>query len=225
MFKSINLKDKIVLVTGGSRGIGKAIAKSLVDEGCKVIISSQNFPILKATAKELNVDLFKVDLRNLKEIDDLSKYVISNYKNIDILVNNVGVLYVSSLEKMKDENIDEILDVNVKAIFFLTKRLIPHINKGGTIINISSGLGKKGSADLSVYSASKFAVVGLTQSLASELNDIDVVCVCPKVTNTDMITKNYPDMDPNSMDQPEDVADKVLDSIKGKFRTGSAVDV
>jgi len=223
MFKSINLKDKVVLITGGSRGIGKAIAKSLVNENCKVIISSQNFPLLKSTAKELNVDLFKADLRNLKEIDELSKYVINKYKNIDVLVNNAGVLHVNSLEKAKDDEINETIDVNIKSIFFLTKRLIPYVNKGGTIVNISSGLGKTGIGDYSIYCASKFAVVGLTEALASELNDIDVVCVCPKATNTDMIKKV--DMGGESIDQPEKVAERVLEAIKGKFRTGSAVDV
>jgi len=219
------LEGKIVLVTGGSRGIGKAITKSLAKHGCKVIISSKNFSNLKATSKELNVDLFKADLRNIEEIEALTKYIIGKYKHLDILVNNAGVVYDSPLEKTPDEQINEVIDVNLKAVFLLTKRLIPYINRGGTIINISSILGKRAEENLSAYCASKSGIIGLTQSLAGELHDVDVVAICPKETNTDMIRNNYPDINPKAIDQPEDVAEKVLEVIAGKFKSGSAVDV
>lgn len=157
--------------------------------------------------------------------------VINEFGRIDILVNNAGVAIIKSLVETTDHEYDTIIDTNLNGVFFCYKSVLPHMikHKSRCIINISSGAGKTGFANLSVYCASKFGVIGITESLA-EVSDygIKVFSVCPGAVATQMqkefMSNEEFERRKNQMIQPE-VAQKVLQLVKCKFRTGTSVDI
>ncbi len=188
--------NNIAIVTGGSRGIGKAIATQLLKDGYQVYICSQNESELKKTTEELsklgNIEYFVLDLTDRKAI---TKFISSWNKPIKALVNNAGIYLTERLDEDKDVW-DKVLDVNLNGLYFLTKGLAKHIEDNGRIVNISSQLGKEGRASAGAYSASKFAVIGLTKCWAKELGDkgITVNAVCPGWVKTEMLLHDFEKM-------------------------------
>lgn len=220
----MELKDKIAVVTGGSRGIGKATCKSLIQQGCKVIFCGKDRKNLEKAEKELkkygDIKGYVADLSKISEIKKFSDKI----KNLDILVNNAGVAYYKDFSKSSREEINQTIDVNIRALILLTKHLLPKIKPNGIIINISSGAGKSGFSGLAVYCASKFAVIGFTESLAQELENIKVISVCPGGVDTEMyagMSNHVPNL------KPEHIASKVVEicTEPAKFKSGSAVEV
>lgn len=148
-------------------------------------------------------------------------------------MNNAGVAVVKPLTETTDEEWNRVIDTNLKGMFFCCREVLPYmiLQRSGSIINISSGAGKSGFADLSAYCESKFGVIGLTESLASEVlpYGINVVAICPGAVATQMQKEFISDEEyerrKTKMIQPDDVAKKVLDAVKGKFRNGSSIDV
>ena len=189
----LKLDKKIVLITGGSRGIGKAIAKLFVDEGANVIITSKNQKNLQQTSKELG-NLFFVagDIKNEKDVKNVIDKTIMKFGRIDILVNNAGSLpKMKQLDQISEKEWSETIDVNLNGQFRFTKSIIPHMKKnGGSIINISSDAGLKAFENFyaDAYVAAKAAIILLTKSWALEYakNNIRVNCVCAAVVDTDM---------------------------------------
>ena len=168
---------------------------------------------------------FLCDLERVSEVKKFSEFVVKNFASVDILVNNAGVAYYKDLERMSEKEINQTIDVNIRALVLLTKYLLPHINKEGIIINISSGAGKHGYPGLAVYCASKFAVLGFTESLADELKDRKVVAVCPGGVDTDMYMSLDETRHPSL--KPEHIAAKIVEicTEPNKFKSGSSVDV
>jgi len=226
----MSLKNKIAVITGGSRGIGKATAIALANEGCKIVICSKNVNNLTKARKELEemgADVLAVtcDLTKLEDIKKFADAVKKKFGKIDILVNNAGVAYYKNLIENKEEEINELLDVNVRGLILTTKYFLPLMNKNGTIINISSGAGKSGYGGLAVYCASKFAVIGFTESLAQELKGVKVISLCPGGVDTDM----YMSLDETRHPalKPEHIAAKIVEicAEPEKFKSGSSVEV
>ena len=189
----MKLHDKVVVVTGGSRGIGKAVSKLFVDEGAQVIITSKNITKLKQTAKEINCSFFiGADIKNENDVNNAIKKIIEKFGRIDILVNNAGILpEQKQLDEINENDWNEIIDVNLTGQFRFTKCVIPHMKKnGGSIINISSDAGLKAFENFyaDAYVASKAAMIMLTKSWALQYASdmIRVNCICASVVDTDM---------------------------------------
>ncbi len=206
------------LITGGNRGIGLAIARKLSEEGFSLIIVGRNMEELEAAKQELSektdVTAIKMDLRNDSELRRVSEL------DFDILINNAGVLHYGPLEDMSDGQIDEMVQVNLTSLMKLSKYSAAKVKM---IINISSGAGKTGYGNMAAYCATKFGVIGFTESLAKE-TDCRVFAVCPQDTQTAMWEKVS---DSPANYQPEDVAEVVFNTIRNneKIRSGSAIDV
>lgn len=189
----MKLDGKIVLITGGSRGIGKSIAQLFVSEGAQVIITSKNLHRLKQTSKDIGCAFFiAADIRKEKDVKNTINKIIKKFGRIDILVNNAGILpKMKLLHKINEKEWNEIIDVNLTGQFRFTKETIPYMKKtGGSIINISSDAGLKAFENFyaDAYVASKAAMIILTKSWALEYasDNIRVNCICSAVVDTDM---------------------------------------
>ena len=189
----MKLDDKVVLITGGSRGIGKAISELFVAEGAQVIITSKNLKKLEQTAKEVGCSFFvQADIKKEKEVKNVINQIIRKFGRIDILVNNAGILpKMKQLHKINEKEWNEIIDVNLTGQFRFTKAVITYMKKtGGSIINISSDAGLKAFENFyaDAYVASKAAMIMLTKSWALEYasDKIRVNCICAAVVDTEM---------------------------------------
>ena len=176
------MKNKTAIIIGGSKGIGSTICKQFLKNGHIVINGSRTQPKIKHE----NFYTFKLDVKNEKNFISFYKNVKKISKNIDVLVNNVGLSEWKSLEKISSNFIYKIYETNVFYIFWSCKYALNLFNQNASIINISSIAGKRGSKNNSVYSSTKFAVNGITQSLAKELGNraIRVNAICPVLVKT-----------------------------------------
>ncbi len=228
----MKLKGQVAIVTGSARGIGRAIAIALAKEGCDVVINSRTKKEVDVTTKEiekLGVEVLPVvaDVSNEKEVNKMINATIKKFGRIDILVNNAGIGLYKDFAKMSSEEINSILDTNLKGLILCTKNTLPHMIKRnyGRIINISSGAGKTGIAGLAVYCATKFGVIGFTEALAGELpNDIKVYAVCPGGVDTKMYVSMFSE---HPSLKPEDIAKKTLPLCMPdvKTKSGSSIEV
>ena len=220
------------IVTGSTRGIGKETALLLLKNGMNVIISSRsqenvdnviqevytNFP-----SKKENILGLKCDVSNYYDVKSLVDESIKRFGKIDILVNNAGIVYYKSIMNTTEEEWDKTIDTNLKGAFLVTKEVLPHMikNTRGIIVNVSSGAGKAGFSNLSSYCASKFGMIGLTESVAKEIidNNIKVMAICPGGVDTDiikdMVNDGFNKSNTNFM-KPEEVAKKIYDVIVNK---------
>lgn len=187
---------KNVLITGGSRGIGKSLVEKFADEGYNVLL---NYNKSEINAKEIsdkypNVYPFKADVSNREEVQSMHEYFKSTLGNIDILINNAGVSNTSLFQDVTMDEWNQIISVNLTGVFNVTQVFLPDMlsRKEGKIINISSIWGMTGAAMEVIYSTSKAGVIGLTKALAKELgpSNINVNCIAPGPIMTDMIS-NY----------------------------------
>jgi NAD(P)-dependent dehydrogenase (short-subunit alcohol dehydrogenase family) len=180
------MNQRIVVITGGNRGIGLDITRCFIQEGYKVFILARNeYSLIDEFGDK--ICFLKTDLRNYTEIEKSFEIIKNANKNIDVLVNNAGISAWSSIENVTEQFLDNMLSINLKAFFWTSKFSVPMLTDGGAIINISSIAGKRGSANNSVYCATKFGINGLTQSLAKELGprNIRVNALCPVLILTD----------------------------------------
>ncbi len=223
----ITLKDKVGLVTGGARGIGKAICKKLASTGCNIAVVDIDIEGAKKTAnelKEMGVEAIaiKADVSDFSSVEGAVKNCVDSLGKVDILVNNAGVTRDTLLIRMKPEDWDFVLNINLKGVFNFTKATIPYMmrQRYGKIINISSIIGLIGNAGQANYSASKAGVIGFTKSVAKELATRNITCnaIAPGFIETEM-TKKIPEKLREEMlkmipmkkyGQPEDVANAVL---------------
>ena len=234
MFLSKNniLNDKVAIVTGGSRGIGRAIALALAEQGCSIAINSRTESELKDAEKEIKpkaeVLAIKADVSKLSDVKKAVKEVIKKFGKINILVNNAGIGAYKSLDALSYGEIDSTLDTNLKGLIYFTKEALPYIRREayGRIINISSGVGKVGIANFTAYCATKFGVIGFTEALAEELKKTKVYAVCPGSTDTRLYRSNFPYSRNFLIDKPEKVAKTVLRlCVYDNVRSGVSVDV
>ena len=223
----MKLTGKVALVTGGSRGIGFAIAKILSENGATVVITSKNSEKIKqAETKISNSFGITCDIKKKNEVQNVLDQTIKKFGKLDILVNNAGIFpKIKLLHKIEEEEWNEVLDVNLTGQFRFTKEAIPHLQKtSGCIINISSDAGLKAyqGFNADAYSASKAALIVLTKCWALEYakNKIRVNCICPGVVDTDMtkpFLKNQKDIEfmnnehpLGRIGQPEEIGKSVL---------------
>jgi meso-butanediol dehydrogenase/(S,S)-butanediol dehydrogenase/diacetyl reductase len=191
----MSLNGKVAFVTGAGRGIGRGIALSLAREGVDLIISDIDVTSAEGVVKEVK-DLgrqaiaVRVDVKKSDEVKAGVETAITEFGRIDILVNNAGIIKVAPIQNLKEEDWDAVLDTNVKGAFLCSKYTVPHMieQRSGKIINVASIAGKIGWATGGAYCASKFAIVGLTQVMATELGqyNITVNAVCPGMVWTYM---------------------------------------
>ena len=239
------LKDKVAIVTGGTRGIGRAIALKLADHGANIVINYRNSDKeaeeLKAILEEKGVKVLtvKCDISNFEDSKNLMDKCKEVFGKIDILVNNAGITKDTLIMRMKEEDFDNVIDVNLKGTFNCAKHASAIMLKQrfGKILNMTSVVGIAGNAGQVNYAASKAGVIGLTKSLAKELGSrgITVNAVAPGFINTDMTaslsekvkeeaSKNIP---LKRLGDPEDVANLVgfLASDAANYITGQVINV
>lgn len=186
--------NKVILVTGASRGIGRAIAKELSKDNTVIA----NYNKSEEKAKELlsecsNIDIFKADVSNRAEVVTMVEYIINKYGHIDVLVNNAGIDNEKMFQDITDEDWDSVIKNNLYSVFCTTQEAVKYMLKqqSGCIINISSIYGINGGSCATAYSASKAGIDGITKSLAKELgpSNIRVNSIAPGWINTDMNSK------------------------------------
>jgi 3-oxoacyl-[acyl-carrier protein] reductase len=226
------------LVTGGARGIGKETAVLLAKKGMNVIICSRTQGEIDSVVKEMksigNNQIMgrKCDVSKSDEVNNLVKEILNKYGRIDLLINNAGITYVKKLVDTTEEEWDHTLDINLKGVFLLSKAILPQMMKNnfGIIINVSSAAGKVGFQDVSVDCASKFGMMGLTESLAWEVGnyDIRVMSICPGEGATKMqedVDPHYYELNKHKMLHPRTVAEKIIDMIFDDKKYGNGVSV
>lgn len=219
-----SLKGQRALITGAGRGIGKALALALAREGVHIALLARTTSDIEDVAKEvrkLGVEAITVtaDVSCLDDINIAAKTILYQFKSIDILINNAGIAKFGSFLALDPEEWEHIIKVNVMGIYYVTRAFLQQMidNKSGDIVNISSTAGLKGNAATSAYSASKFAVLGLTESLMQEVRkyNIRVTALTPSTVATDLaVDLNLTDGDPESVMQAEDFAELVIAQLK-----------
>jgi NADP-dependent 3-hydroxy acid dehydrogenase YdfG len=209
----MDIKNKIAVVTGVSKGIGLALCQSLIKKGCKVYG-------LGRTAPDALTDLHFIacDVRSHESVKTAIDSIEREHGRIDILVNNAGLGYFGFLEDTTIEQWHEMFDTNVSGMFYCCKSVLPLMKKQqyGHIINIASTAALEGMPQVSAYCATKWAVKGLSESLFREVRDfcIKVTCVYPGSTKTDFF-RNSPGINPHDyMLMPEDVAQTIIQAIE-----------
>ena len=236
---------KVALVTGGTRGIGKAIALELADNGYDIILNYRTAnEELKETQKEIEnkeVKCFLVygDISKFEDCENIAKQSIEEFGRIDVLVNNAGITRDGLIMRMKKEDFNSVIDTNLSGTFNMTRNVVPYMvkQKSGRIINLSSVVGITGNAGQTNYSASKAGVIGFTKSLAKELasRNILVNAIAPGFIETDM-TKVLSDsvkegilnqIPLKRMGEAKEVAKlvKFLVSDDSKYITGQVINV
>jgi 3-oxoacyl-[acyl-carrier protein] reductase len=236
------LRTKVAIVTGGSRGIGRAIAEALAREGASVIVCSRSLEANKETAKRIEAEggaaeAYQIDVADTDAVAALVKEIVGKFGRIDILVNNAGVTADNLLMRLKEADWDKVVDTNLKGAFNFTKAVARTMIKqhGGKIINMTSVVGMVGNAGQANYCAAKAGVIGLTKSVARELasRNITVNCVAPGLVRTamtdalsDQAKEQAEGLIPlGRMGEPEDVAQAVafLASSAADYITGEVI--
>lgn len=231
-----SLNDKIVLITGGSRGIGRSIADLFNREGATVIVTYKN-SIDENYFNSKNILHYKCDVSNLKAVEEVIESIEKKYSKIDVLVNNAGITKDGLLVRMSEDNWDIVIDTNLKGVFNMTKVVSKNMmsKKYGKIINITSVVGIIGNAGQANYVASKAGVIGFTKSIAKELasRNITVNAVAPGFIETEMterlteeVKQNYVNSIPlKRFGTGEDIAKvvKFLSSDDANYITGQTL--
>lgn len=219
----MQLKDKVVLVTGASSGIGKEVAKRFAKEGALVILTARSLDKLKEVQKEIeknngNVESYSMDITDRNQINETIKNIIKKYNKIDILVNNAGIIKPGSIEEVSYEDFDAHVNVNLLGYFNCIKETVPYMlkEKSGNIVNIITSTVKNTKARRLAYAASKYGQAGLSNALHEDLKDkgISVVAVYPGKTDTPIHDPYMDQDDPKreKMLKPEEVAEVVLEA-------------
>lgn len=225
----ITLQNKNVLVTGGSRGIGKACVDLFLKSGANVAFTFQRAKleaekVASGYVGSSKLKYYKVDLSDSNDIEKVIGSVLNDFGQIDVIVNNAGIWKEAAIDQMTLEEWNEMMNINLTSTYLITKLVVPGMKKNnfGRIINIASTAGQRGEAFHSHYAASKGGMISLTKSLASELGkfNITVNCVAPGWVITDMTTDSLADSETNKkvisdiplnkIAKPEEIAGPVL---------------
>lgn len=237
--------NKVALVTGGSGGIGSAIAIKLSEKGFNIAITYlSNEKAAKEVVEEIEKNnvkalAIKADVSKEKDVEKIMEIINNEFKTIDVLVNNAGITRDNLLLRMKTEDWDKVIDTNLRSVYLCTKAVVRNMmkKKYGKIINITSVVGISGNAGQSNYSASKAGVIGFTKSVAKELGSrgINVNAVAPGFIDTDMTSVLSEDIKDemlksiplNRVGKPQDVANLVafLSSDEADYITGQVIHV
>lgn len=235
--------EKIIIVTGASRGIGREIAKTLSRENNKVIAcynnSEKEATILKEELEKENkkIDIIKGDISKREDCKKIVEYVINKYKKIDVLINNAGISTYNLFTDITDEEWDRTINTNLNSVFYMSQETVKYMikQKEGSIINISSIWGIVGASCEVAYSVSKAGIDGMTKALAKELgpSNIRVNSIAPGLIDTDMnndLTKEELDNIINEtplcrIGKPEDIAKCIKWLVEDEFTTGQVISI
>ncbi|HVZ81787.1 MAG TPA: 3-oxoacyl-ACP reductase FabG [bacterium] len=191
----MSLKEKVAVVTGGNRGLGKAIALRLAQEGASVALCGTNETTIQAAVSEIQALGrealgIKVDVSKGSDVEAFAKAILDKFGKVDILVNNAGITRDNLLLRMSEQEWDDVLDTNLKSTFLMTKVFVKPMMKArqGRIINITSIVGVRGNGGQANYAASKAGIIGLTKTTAREFASRSITCnaVAPGFIQTDM---------------------------------------
>ena len=239
---NLKLENKVAIITGASRGIGKSISSKLLSYGCKVVLLSRKLEDLekvKNDFKSENIKCFECDITNINQFKDVVHEVVNIWGKLDILINNAGITKDKLLLRMNESDWDNVINVNLKGCYNTIKVASNFMirKKYGKIVNISSVIGQIGNSGQSNYAASKSAIEGLTRTLAVEFGsrNINVNCVAPGYIETDM-TKNLDEkiiqemkknIPLNKFGLTSDISETVcfLSSDLSSFITGQVINV
>ncbi len=237
--------NKVAFITGGTRGIGRQIALTLSENNFDIVVNyrteNETLKTLKEEIKNNNVNFYAVqgDVSNFNDTEKMVKEIIEKYSKIDVLINNAGITKDNLIARMKKEDFEDVINVNLIGTFNVTKNVVPYMMKqrNGRIINISSVVGINGNAGQSNYSASKAGIIGFTKSLAKELGSRNILvnAIAPGFIETQMtdvlkdevkeeIVKKIP---LRRTGKPQDVANvvKFLSSEDSSYITGQIIQV
>lgn len=233
----MRLENKVAIITGGARGLGKAMAEIFTREGAKVIAVDME----ELTYENPNVEGYKLDVANSEACKEFFDYIVDKYGRIDVLVNNAGITRDAMTRKMTDEQWDLVIDVNLKGVFNLTRHVGPYMQSqgGGSIINISSVVGEFGNIGQANYAATKAGVIGLTKTWAKEFalknGNVRVNAIAPGYTMTDILKTVPQDLLDKfaaqtmlgRLGQPEEIANAALflASDESSYITGHTLSV
>ncbi|MBC5864434.1 3-ketoacyl-ACP reductase [Flavobacterium turcicum] len=219
-----DLKNKTALVTGAGKGIGKAIALALAKEGVNVILvarTQEEIDSVAAKVRSLRVKALAVtaDVADINSVNTAVEKALSEFGAIDILINNAGIASFGKFLELEPTDWERIIQVNLMGPYYMTRAVVPNMieRQTGDIINISSTAGLAGNAMTSAYSASKFALLGLTDSLMQEMrkHNIRVTALTPSTVATDMAKElKLTDGNPDKVMQAEDMAELVIAQLK-----------
>lgn len=232
------LDGKKSLVTGGSRGIGYAIGSEFAARGADVALLARSEDDLRVASNSIkeqetsvNVVSVAADVRQLPEVEEAVASVIEDFGGLDVLVNAAGIASLGEIDRMAPEEWRRMVEVNLFGVYHCCRAVWTHFRggEGGSIINISSGSGRRAHAGLSAYCSSKFGLMGLTDSLQKEGRPHGISCnvICPGPTDTDQRRSNFPGEDPADLMDPEQVAKVAVffASDEAKWVSGPGLDV
>lgn len=234
--------NKVILITGASRGIGNNIAKNLAKENIVIANYNNSEAEAKKLKKELeekniNIDIIKADVCNRNQVKEMIKQTIDKYGHIDVLINNAGISQYKLFTDITDSEWAEIMNTNLNSNFIVTQEVVKNMihNKEGLIVNISSIWGITGAAMEVAYSTSKAGIIGLTKSLAKELgpSNIRVNAIAPGIINTSMNSKfseeeinNIQEEIPlEKIGEPEEITKCIEWLIKDNYTTGQVISI
>ncbi len=226
---SKQLASKVAIVTGASRGIGRAISIALAQEAATVVLAARSIEKLQETAEKIEevggkAEIVVTELTEEESIKNLVKTTNEKFNRLDILINNAGITHSAKLEQTATEDWQRCINVNARAPFILCREALPLLKKSTAayIINIASVVGVKGYPFQSAYTSSKHALRGMTISLAEELkgSNIRVHLLCPGGVDTDMVGSVRPDIPKKDLIKPQEIAELVLYLVSHK---GNAV--
>ncbi|GAA4352851.1 3-ketoacyl-ACP reductase [Hymenobacter saemangeumensis] len=219
-----NLKGKTALITGAGKGIGRAVALALAQEGVHVGLLARNEAQLRAVADEaaalgVKASVAAADVADLEAVNRAVARIAEELGPIDILINNAGIGTFAKFLDMDPATWEQIVRVNLFGVYYVTRAVLPGmlVRQTGDIINISSSAGQRAAAGSSAYSASKFALMGLTESLMQEVrkSNIRVSALTPSTVATELaISNNLTDGNPDKVMQPEDLAEIIVAQLK-----------
>jgi 3-oxoacyl-[acyl-carrier protein] reductase len=215
----MKLQNKIAVITGAGKGIGRATAEIFLKEGASLVLNTRTKADLDSFVKEHSEDMDRIltiagDVSDEKVIQQIIKETIGEFKRIDILVNNAGFGKFTEMVNSTTQDFDDMFGTNVRALYILTRDFLPYMikQKEGTVINIASIAGKNGVPSGAIYSAAKHAVMGLSRSLMFEVrkHGIRVIAICPGSVASDFFRGSPSELETGSMITLEDIADTVL---------------
>lgn len=219
-----SLKGKKALITGAGKGIGKALAIAFAKEGISVALLSRTTTDLEEVAEQVRVFgvealVVEADVSNLNAVNNAADKVLKSFGTIDILVNNAGIGKFGNFMDLEPSAWEQVININLMGAYYVTRAFLPQMieRKIGDIINISSTAGLNGNAMTSAYSASKFGLIGMTDSLMKEVrkHNIRVNCLIPSTVATDMaLDLKLTDGNPEKVMQPEDIAELLVSQLK-----------